>query len=167
MQVLCHRKFSSFKTTEQPILERSRAAKAINALWPSVSSLRHSTQATTPGTGKFASADSSFSSASESSFSDCLETPADDTSQTPSRGFQNQKKSRLLATFCLRRLLSTSARVCQDVWPTLMPEPVNSTQIVHPAPSRRTPQPDLITLIFKERDYRLRQVGDILPTCTY
>ncbi|KAL7054875.1 hypothetical protein AAHC03_024290 [Spirometra sp. Aus1] len=83
-----------------------------------------------------------------------------------------RKKICLLATFCVRRIVNcTTKRICLDLWPCLMPESqslssVPSSESQFSACGRRTAtsvgqfgtQPDLLTLILKQRDPRMRQI---------
>lgn len=76
-----------------------------------------------------------------------------------------RKKICLLATFCVRRIVNcTTKRICLDLWPCLMPESQSFNTM--PSSERRTAtsvgqsglQPDLLTLILKQRDPRMRQI---------
>ncbi|BHF84111.1 hypothetical protein SprV_0902726100 [Sparganum proliferum] len=83
-----------------------------------------------------------------------------------------RKKICLLATFCVRRIVNcTTKRICLDLWPCLMPESqslssVPSSESQFSACERRTAtsvgqfgtQPDLLTLVLKQRDPRMRQI---------
>uniref|UniRef100_A0A5K3FH38 DUF4042 domain-containing protein n=1 Tax=Mesocestoides corti TaxID=53468 RepID=A0A5K3FH38_MESCO len=165
MQLLCHRKFRVVGSRDhQPILERLRVVKVTTALWVSVCSVR---KPQPPPAGRQADnapyfSSSGFSSSGETSDvggGDCG--PPDPDAGAGSRVSQNQKKTRLLATFCLRHLLATSKKICQEVWPILMPEPA-----VPSSPSaragKRAFQPDLVTIILKEGDYKLREIFIIM-----
>ncbi|VDK22737.1 unnamed protein product [Taenia asiatica] len=132
VQLLCHRKL--FHPTQQIPSKLNRLVRVTQVIWPVAFCISNRQPRWEEGNTSVSSSSSVYPSSSGGDISDA--------GGTEICAVRELKKSRLLATFCLRRLL-TSKRICSEVWA--------STGI-------RSFQPDLLEALCRERDARLREL---------
>ncbi|EUB57085.1 HEAT repeat-containing protein 6 [Echinococcus granulosus] len=132
VQLLCHRKL--FHPTQLTPSKLDRLVRVVQFIWPVAFCISNRQPRREEGSTPISSSSSVCPSSSGGDISDAggMEICA----------VRELKKSRLLATFCLRRLL-TSKRICSEAW--------TSTGI-------RSFQSDLLEALCRERDARLREL---------
>ncbi|KAL5105655.1 HEAT repeat-containing protein 6 [Taenia crassiceps] len=132
VQLLCHRKL--FHPTQLIPSKLNRLVRVMQVMWPVAFCISNRQPQREEGSTSISSSSSVCPSSSGGDISDA--------GGTEICAVRELKKSRLLATFCLRRLL-TSKRICSEVW--------TST-------GTRSFQSDLLEALCRERDTRLREL---------
>ncbi|VDM22817.1 unnamed protein product [Hydatigera taeniaeformis] len=132
VQLLCHRKL--FHPTRLIPAKLDRLVRVTQVIWPVAFCISNRQSRWEEGSAPISSSSSICPSSSGGDVSDA--------GGTENCAVRELKKSRLLATFCLRRLL-TSKRICRETW--------TSTGI-------RSFQSDFLEAVCRERDARLREL---------